>query len=110
KIKKIQDFTQENKLIIVSKGAYTQTYLSNGEVYFNSSGNPGMATAGSGDVLSGIIGALYAKGYTANEAAIFGVFLHGVAGDLAVEQLGEESLAATDLINFLSVSFKKLFG
>lgn len=110
KIEKLQALVQEKKLIVVSKGAFTQTFLPNGEVYFNSSGNAGMATAGSGDVLAGIIGGLYAKGYTATEAAIFGVFLHGFSGDLAVEQLGEESLIATDLVNYLPLAFKKLFG
>lgn len=110
KIEKIQEFVKLHKLIIVSKGFITQTFLSNGEAYFNSSGNPGMATAGSGDVLAGIIAGLYAKHYNASESAIFGVFLHGYAGDMAAQQLGEESIMAGDLVNYIPVAFKSLFG
>jgi hydroxyethylthiazole kinase-like uncharacterized protein yjeF len=109
KIEKLQNWTQEKKIIIVSKGFFTQTFLSNGEAYFNSTGNPGMATAGSGDVLAGIIAGLYAKQYSASEAAIFGVFLHGHSGDLAAQQLGEESIMASDLVNYLPLAFKSLF-
>lgn len=110
KIKKVQAFAQRHKLILISKGFHTQTYLPNGEIIFNSSGNPGMATAGCGDVLAGVIGGCYAKGYTAGDAALFGVFLHGYSGDLAAGELGEESLIAGDLIQFLPLAFKKLFG
>lgn len=110
KIEKIQSFVQSHELVIVAKGFITQTFLANGEAYFNSSGNPGMATAGSGDVLAGIIAGLYAKQYNASEAAIFGVFLHGFSGDVASQQLGEESILATDLINYIPVAFKTLFG
>lgn len=110
KIEKIQSFVQSHELVIVAKGFITQTFLVNGEAYFNSSGNPGMATAGSGDVLAGIIAGLYAKQYNASEAAIFGVYLHGFSGDLASQQLGEESIMSTDLINYIPVAFKTLFG
>jgi hydroxyethylthiazole kinase-like uncharacterized protein yjeF len=110
KIEKLQKFVQEKNLIVVSKGFFTQTFLSNGEAHFNSSGNPGMATAGSGDVLAGIIGGLYAKGYPSFQAAIFGVFLHGYSGDLAAQQIGEESIIASDLVNYLPMAFKSLFG
>lgn len=110
KINKIKEFVQNHKLIIVSKGAFTQIYLPDGTIYFNSTGNPGMATAGSGDVLTGIISGHLAKGFSAQDAALFGVFLHGFSGDEAASQIGQESLIASDIINFLPAGFKKLFG
>ncbi len=110
KIEKTQAFSTQNKLIVVSKGAYTQTFSPKGEVYFNSTGNPGMATAGSGDVLTGIIAGHLGKGFDPFDAALFGVFLHGLSGDNAAEQLGRESLLASDIINYLPVAFKSLFG
>ncbi|WP_182041908.1 NAD(P)H-hydrate dehydratase [Moheibacter lacus] len=110
KIKKTKEFVQKNNLIVVSKGAYTQTYLPNAQIYFNSTGNPGMATAGSGDVLTGIIAGHLGKGFTAEEAALFGVFLHGFCGDEAAAQIGQESLIASDILNFIPTGMKKLFG
>lgn len=110
KIQKTKEFVQIHGFILISKGAYTQTYLPDGQIYFNSTGNPGMATAGSGDVLTGIIAGHLGKGFTVEEAAIFGVFLHGFSGDEAVTQIGQESLIASDILNFLPTGFKKLFG
>jgi NAD(P)H-hydrate epimerase len=86
---------------VVLKGAHTAVCLPNGSCWFNASGNPGMATAGSGDVLSGIIAAFCAQGYPPENAAIIGVFVHGKAGDLAAEQNGMTGLIATDIINHL---------
>lgn len=74
----------------------------------NRTGNPGMATGGSGDVLTGLITALWCQGPDAMDAARLGVHLHGLAGDLAAEQLGQESLVAGDLVRFLPAAFKKL--
>src|SRR5690606_6112358 len=105
KIKKASEFVKKHKLILISKGAYTQTYLPNGRIYFNSTGNAGMATAGSGDVLTGIIAGHLGKGFNPEAAALFGVFLHGFAGDEAVSQLGRESLISSDILNFLPASF-----
>lgn len=110
KIEKAKKFSIDNQLIVVSKGAFTQIHLSSGEVYFNSSGNPGMATAGSGDVLAGILLAHRAKGFGAVETALFGTYLHGLAGDIAREQLGEESIIASDLIKYLPLAYKNIFG
>jgi len=110
KIDKLRAFVKKNKLIIVSKGAFTQIYLPDGQIYFNSTGNPGMATAGSGDVLTGIIAGHLGKGFPAAQAALFGVFLHGFCGDEAAAQIGQESLIASDILNFLPAGFKKLFG
>jgi NAD(P)H-hydrate epimerase len=72
---------------------------------FNSTGNAGMATAGSGDVLTGILTGLLARGYKQREACILGVYLHGLAGDLAARDLGEESLIASDIIQYLPKAF-----
>ena len=82
--------------------------MPNGKVVFNSTGNSGMATAGSGDVLTGIITALLARGYSQKEACITGMFLHGLAGDIAAEELGKESLMASDIINCLPKAFKRM--
>jgi len=82
--------------------------MSDGHILFNSTGNAGMATAGSGDVLTGIITGLLARGYKSREACIVGVYLHGLAGDLAAADLGEESLTAGDLIQYLPKAFKRL--
>jgi NAD(P)H-hydrate epimerase len=76
---------------------------------FNSTGNAGMATAGSGDVLTGIITGLLARGYTHAEACIIGMYLHGLAGDLAARELGMESIVAGDLIRFLPKAFQRLY-
>ena len=96
-----RDFAVKHQLVVVLKGAYTAVALPNGKVHFNSSGNAGMATAGSGDVLTGIITSLLAQGYEPKHAALLGVYLHGVAGDLAKEQVGEISLIASDIVEQL---------
>jgi NAD(P)H-hydrate epimerase len=88
------------RTIVVLKGHRTVVASAN-EVSFNETGNPGMATAGAGDVLTGIIAGLLAQGMEPWEAAQLGVYLHGLAGDLAAARHGEISLVATDLIKFL---------
>ena len=93
---------------VIVKGHYTAICSPDGHVAFNPTGNAGMATAGSGDVLTGIITGLLASGYSQYDACIVGVYLHGLAGDLAVRQLGEESLVAGDLIRYLSQAFLRL--
>ncbi len=82
--------------------------MPDGHIALNSTGNAGMATAGSGDVLTGIITGLLARGYERRDAAMLGVYLHGLAGDLAANELGEESLIASDIIKFLPKAFLKL--
>lgn len=93
---------------VLLKGHYSALCSPDGSIVFNSTGNAGMATAGSGDVLTGIITALLARGYERRDAAIIGMYLHGLAGDLAAEELGEESLIASDIIDYLPKAFKKL--
>lgn len=99
------EFSIKNNLVVVLKGSNTSIALPNGKVYFNSSGNPGMATAGSGDVLTGIITSLLAQGYSSENAAVLGVYLHGVAGDIVAENLGQESLIASDIIEALPQAY-----
>lgn len=96
------------RIVIVLKGAHTAIITPKGEIYFNTTGNPGMATAGSGDVLTGIITSLLAQGYESVEAATLGVYLHGLAGDLAAAEGSEESVTARDIVANLGKAFRKL--
>lgn len=98
----------ELRIVIVLKGRYTLVATPEGIAWFNSTGNPGMATGGSGDVLTGIITGLSAQGYPAAQAAIAGVYLHGLAGDLAVSYSSPESLIASDIIEYLGQAFHQL--
>lgn len=108
RLMKAQSFAAEHKLCIVLKGAYTAICTPIGNVYFNNSGNPGMATAGSGDVLTGIILGLLSQGYEPVTAAVIGVFLHGTAGDLAAVYRSEESMIAGDITDMLGKAFKQI--
>ncbi|ANW96010.1 hypothetical protein AXE80_06820 [Wenyingzhuangia fucanilytica] len=101
KLKKLKEFTATYKCIVVLKGAHTAVANVNGQIYFNCTGNPGMATAGSGDVLTGMIAGLLAQQYSPIHAAILGVYLHGLAGDLTVKEIGMPSLIASDLVNYI---------
>jgi hydroxyethylthiazole kinase-like uncharacterized protein yjeF len=94
--------------VIILKGAFTSIATPDGKVYFNPTGNPGMATGGSGDVLTGILAALLAQGYASVDAALVSVYIHGLAGDLAARDLGMISLMASDLITFMPKAFQKL--
>lgn len=105
KLEKLREFTSKFRVIVVLKGAHTAICLPDGTCYFNSTGNPGMASAGSGDVLTGIITGLLAQQYSPTQAAILGVFLHGRAGDLAARELGEYALIAGDIIKHMGEAF-----
>jgi len=96
----------ELNLVIILKGHHTLVASPGGKLYFNSTGNPGMAKAGTGDVLTGVLSGLLAQGYSSFDAALLGVYLHGLAGDLAAENFSEEGIIATDIINQLAQSFK----
>ena len=102
------EFAVKYKLIIVLKGAYTSTVLPDGSCFFNTSGNPGMATAGSGDVLTGIILSLLSQGYLPEYAAFTGVYLHALAGDIAAAEKGEDSLIASDIIDNIGKAYLRL--
>jgi len=108
RLQKQRDFSIKHNIIIVLKGAYSSISLPNGTVYFNSTGNPGMATGGSGDVLTGIILGLLAQGYTPDDAVKIGVYVHGLSGDIAADENGQNSLIASDLIDNLGFAFQSL--
>jgi ADP-dependent NAD(P)H-hydrate dehydratase / NAD(P)H-hydrate epimerase len=101
-------FAKKYRVTLVLKGAGTVIATPHGEVFINSTGNPGMASGGTGDVLTGMIGGLLAQGKTAAEAACLGVYLHGLAGDLAAQEKGEASLIAGDLIDKIPQAMKEL--
>jgi len=96
---------KEHKIIVVLKGAYTSICFPDGKCYFNTTGNPGMAAGGSGDVLTGIILSLLAQGYSPKEAALAGVYLHGLAADIAADETGYHALIPSDIINRLSEAY-----
>lgn len=100
------EFSKKFECIVILKGPNSQISLPDGRVYYNSTGNPGMATAGSGDVLSGLITGLLARKYHPMYAAILGVYLHGLAGDIAAEKLGEEAMNAGDIIESIPLAFQ----
>jgi len=108
KLEKAREFTKEYQVVLVIKGANTAIVNPSGEIYFNSTGNPGMATGGTGDVLTGIITSLLAQGYDAFDAAVLGVYVHGLSGDYAKGWVGEISLIAGDLIDYLPSAFMDL--
>jgi NAD(P)H-hydrate epimerase len=94
-----QQFAQEQEITLVLKGAPTVIAGADGEVWLNSTGNPGMATAGMGDVLTGVIAGLIAQGVSSFNAAVLGVYLHGLAGDIVAQSLGMHGLMAGDVLN-----------
>jgi hydroxyethylthiazole kinase-like uncharacterized protein yjeF len=104
-----REMSQKYNIIIVLKGANTTVSLPDGKVWFNSSGNPGMATGGSGDVLTGIILGLLVQGFSAERAAIAGVFIHGEAGDIAAGLHSEPFMTASDITDALPMAFKRIF-
>jgi len=103
-----EQFAGSYGVVLILKGAYTRIILPDGSVYFNSTGNPGMATGGSGDVLTGILLGLLCQGYTPAEAAMLGVFLHGRSADLRVAASSEESLLAGEIADHLGEAFASL--
>ena len=108
KIKKTKAFSKKFNIILIIKGAHT-IIIQNDKLYVNSNGNPGLATAGTGDVLTGIITGLISQDYEPLLAAIFGVYLHGRAADIAVEDLGYQSLLAGHVIEYLGEAYVDLF-
>jgi ADP-dependent NAD(P)H-hydrate dehydratase / NAD(P)H-hydrate epimerase len=109
RLEKQKQLASELKSVIVLKGAYSSIASPEGTVYFNSTGNPGMATAGSGDVLTGILTGLLAQRYEPLHAAQLGVYLHGLSGNLALPEKGMSSLIASDIVDFLPSAFLRLY-
>lgn len=108
RLQRARIYAAQNKVYIVLKGAYTAIITPQEKVFFNSTGNPGMATGGSGDTLTGIITSLLTQKYTPLDAALVGTFIHGYAGDLASKQISEQSLLPTDLINHIGKAYLRL--
>ena len=100
------ELAQTAKVHIILKGAYSAIVTPQGKCYFNPTGNPGMATGGSGDVLTGVVLALLAQGYKTEEAALAATYVHGLAGDLACKRLGETGLTASDIVAHLPQAWK----
>ena len=108
RLHRAQEMAQSLHAYIILKGHYSALCMPNGHVVFNPTGNSGMATAGSGDVLTGIITALLARGYRRADACVVGMYIHGLAGDLAAKDLGKESLVAGDIVRYLPKAFLSL--
>ncbi|MGN0282367.1 MAG: NAD(P)H-hydrate dehydratase [Prevotella sp.] len=108
RLSKAMVLADRQQAYIVLKGHYTAIVTPGGRVYFCPTGNSGMATAGSGDVLTGILTALLARGYQPGDACMVGTYLHGLAGDIAAAELGRESLTASDIINCLPKAFVEI--
>ena len=109
KLEKTKHFSKKHEVVVVIKGANTITVYGD-KLFINSTGNPGMGTAGSGDVLSGVITGLLCQGYDPLSASLFGVFLHGSAGDMASHELGYESVIAGDIINNVGNAYLELLS
>ena len=105
RLAKARTLAEHHHAYVILKGHYSALCMPDGQVVFNSTGNSGMATAGSGDVLTGILTALLARGYSQESACKLGMYLHGLAGDLAAKDLGKESLVAGDIVKYLSKAF-----
>lgn len=108
RLSKARDMAQRLTAYIILKGHRTALCCPDGHIVFNSTGNAGMATAGSGDVLTGIITALLSRGYERRDACIIGMYIHGLAGDMAANVMGQESMIASDIIDNLPKAFKQL--
>ncbi|MBM2840629.1 MAG: YjeF-related protein [Bacteroidetes bacterium] len=108
RVKVCRNSASQLRSIVCLKGSPTVTATPTGQVYLNSTGNPGMATIGSGDVLTGIIASLVAQGMTPEEAASSGVFIHGISGDLASSKLGERSIMALDILDRIPDALRTL--
>ncbi len=108
RLQKQKSLSIKTNCIVVLKGANSCISTPEGEVFFNATGNPGMATGGSGDVLAGIITGLLAQQYSPKQASIIGVYLHGLAGDIAAERLGEEAMLPSDIISSLGLAYQRI--
>jgi ADP-dependent NAD(P)H-hydrate dehydratase / NAD(P)H-hydrate epimerase len=107
-IERQRQMAMHHKIYIILKGAHSSVAIPEGKVFFNTTGNPGMATAGSGDVLTGMTTSLLAQSKNPFLAAVSSVYLHGLAGNLAALKTGEESLIASDIIDHIPAAIREL--
>jgi NAD(P)H-hydrate epimerase len=108
RLERVRTFALEHACTVVLKGAYTFTCTSGGDLYFNSTGNAGMAKGGSGDVLTGLLVGLIVQGYPAEDAAIIAVHLHGLAGDITRDELGMDGMRPSDLVERIPKAWMRL--
>ena len=108
RLSKVKELAAYMQSYFIVKGAWTCIVTPEGHLHFNPTGNPGMATAGSGDVLTGILLALLAQGYNQEDACKLGVYIHGMAGDIAAEEMTEISMTSSDIVNALPIAWKKM--
>lgn len=108
KIKILKKISKKYEIFIVLKGAYTIISTPFNKLYFNNTGNPGLSTPGSGDVLTGMILSFLSQGYSPEESCIMAVYIHGMSGDFASKKISEESLIARDIINYIGKSFQEI--
>ena len=104
----IRQFAMRYNCLLLYKGAHTIIAMPDGNLFFNSSGNPALAKGGSGDTLTGILLGLLSRGYTSPQAALIGTFVHGLAADLCAETVSQESVLASDLSKALGAAFRYL--
>lgn len=110
RLMKARELARSADVYIVLKGAYSAVISPSGRCWFNTTGNPGMATGGSGDVLTGVLLAMLAQGYDAETAARLGVYVHGLAGDIAARKQGETAMTAGDIVASLPMAWRMLEG
>ncbi len=108
KLDKLRDLSRTLSSTVILKGANTAVCLSDGRIFFNPTGTPGMAKGGSGDVLTGFITGLMARGYCGEHAALLGVYLHGLGGEKAAEYYGTEAMNSADLPDFIAEAYREL--
>jgi NAD(P)H-hydrate epimerase len=102
--------SKEFGITVLLKGAYSSITIPSGQVFFNSTGNSGMATAGSGDVLTGIITSLLAQGYSSEQSTILGAYLHGLSGDIYINKYSKEGLISRDLIEYIPIAIREIYS
>lgn len=108
RLEKQRQFAADHQVIVIVKGGHTAIAMPGGDIFFNTSGNPGMATGGSGDVLTGILTGLLAQGYSPEAGALLGVYLHGLAGDQCSVDLGNAGIIASDLVEHIPVALRSI--
>lgn len=108
RLRKAIEMAKFYNILIILKGRYTAVVRPDGKVYFNSSGCPAMATAGSGDVLTGVLLAMLAQGYPAEIASIIAVYIHGMAGEMAAAEQGEYGVTASDIADNIGKAIKEV--